>query len=107
MAFSTMVGADLGYPFACRSDDSAPGQRFVALISGAVALQVAALAFPPLRAVLGLPRALSLLEVGGFAAGLLLPWATAPRAGGELIVRPGRAHADDESHRVPSSGRPG
>ena len=93
MAFSTMVGTNLGYPFACRSTDAAPDRRFFTLISSGVALQVAALAFPPLRGVLGLPQAFSLLEVAGFAAGMGLPWVTAGVMGGvsadEVIVRKG------------------
>ena len=93
MAFSTMVGTNLGYPFACRSTDAAPDRRFFTLISGGVALQLAALAFPPLRGLLGLPQAFSILEVAGFAAGMGLPWATAGVTGGvaadEVIVRKG------------------
>ena len=93
MAFSTMVGTNLGYPFACRSTDSAPDRRFFSLISGGVALQVAALAFPPLRGVLGLPQAFSVLEIVGFAAGIGVPWVTAGLTAGvatdEIIVRKG------------------
>jgi Ca2+-transporting ATPase len=89
VAFSTMVGTNLGYPFACRSTDAAPDRRFFTFIGSGVALQLVALAFPPLRAVLGLPQAFSLLEVGGFAAGIVLPWAGAPAAGDQIIVRYG------------------
>jgi hypothetical protein len=95
MAFSTMVGTNLGYPFACRSPDTAPDRRFFSLISGGVALQVAALAFPPLRGVLGLPRAFSFLEIVGFAAGVGIPWVTAGLTAGadDVIVRQGNGAA--------------
>ena len=105
MAFSTMVGTNLGYPFVCRSTDTAPDRRFFALISSGVALQAAALAFPPLRGLLGLPQAFSLLEVAGFAGGLLLPWAVGAARSDDLIVRRGVASAA-EHVRVAAFERP-
>ena len=89
MAFSTMVGTNLGYPFTCRATDAAPGRRFFTLIGSGVVLQVAALAFPPLRAVLGLPQAFSAVEAAGFVVGMGLPWAMAGTSRGDVIARSG------------------
>ena len=105
VAFSTMVGTNLGYPFACRSQDSVPGRRFFALISSGAALQLVALAFPPLRAVLGLPQAFSLLEVGGFAAGVLLPWVGGHTVREEIIVRQERTPPADVRSRRNTLGQ--
>ncbi|XXF80827.1 cation-transporting P-type ATPase [Myxococcaceae bacterium GXIMD 01537] len=79
LAFGSLTAAQLGYAAVCRapkrlrratSGDDA--WRFPVFLGGAAALQSAALTFPPLRGMLGLPRP-SLLAFGGLAVGLLLP----------------------------------
>jgi P-type Ca2+ transporter type 2C len=78
LAFGVLVATQIGYASACRAPHEAwrPARggapRFILLMGGAVALQVAALTVPSLRSVLGLP-APSWWSAGGLATGLLLP----------------------------------
>jgi hypothetical protein len=72
-----MTAAQLSYAFTCRSDETPMEPRFVHLVGSAVALQAAALLFPPLRGLLRLPAAaaLSPIGLGGMLAGLGAPLA--------------------------------
>jgi len=107
MAFSTLMGAQLGYTGVCRSPEAAPDSRFLALVGTAVGLQVATLAVPPLRLLLGLPALATAGEVAGFAAGLAVPWVGRLLADGVEVVRfPQRARrADGREPRSAGRGR--
>jgi Ca2+-transporting ATPase len=84
-AFSALAGAELGYALACRRRGGAPDARFVRFLGGAVALHATALALPPLRAALALPRLASLGELACFGAGLAAP-ALVFRATRDLVI---------------------
>jgi Ca2+-transporting ATPase len=90
-AFSGLTGAQLGYTMTCRSPQSPPDTRFLALLGGTAGLHLAAITLPPLRRALRLPAALSPLELGAFGVGFLLPWVVARSARDQVIVRHGRA----------------
>ncbi|RKH44620.1 cation-transporting P-type ATPase, partial [Corallococcus sp. AB050B] len=79
LAFGTLTAVQLGYSAVCRAPTQArrhaptDGEwRLPAFVGGAAALHVAALTFPPLRRVLGLP-APTPLTFGGLALGFVLP----------------------------------
>jgi Ca2+-transporting ATPase len=102
-AFSTLSGAELGYTFACRAPGTAPGGRFWQLMGGAIALQAATFAFPPLRLLLGMPSLPSVTEIGGFAVGLPLPWLLARFSADTVIIRRGPA-ARPAAGALPAAG---
>lgn len=87
-AFATLAAAELGYTLLCRAPETQASPRFTRMMGLAGGVQVAALALPPLRSLLGLPVTPSWLEVAGVGAGLLVPWTLAPDS---VIVRRGRA----------------
>jgi P-type Ca2+ transporter type 2C len=87
-AFATLTALQFGYAVQCRARDAPMRPRFGALVAGSAALQLAALVLPPLRAALRLPAATP-LSLGGFAVGLLLPWATGSVA--RLVTRGGQS----------------
>ena len=88
LAFSSLVGAQLGYTFLCRAQGAAIGPRFLQLWGAAAGLQATTLLVQPLRGLLGL-GAPSVLEVGGFALDALGLWWLQRRD--EVIVREGAA----------------
>jgi Ca2+-transporting ATPase len=94
-AFSALTGAQLGYALACRAPGSPPDERFLKLLGGTAALHLGAICFPPLRAALRLPIALSPLEVAAFGAGFLFPQVTNRAARDSVVVRRGRPPEDD------------
>ena len=71
-SFATLTAAQLSYTFACRRPGVPPPPRLLQTVGGAAALQVFALAFPPLRRALHL-GAPSLLPWAGFVVGSLMP----------------------------------
>jgi Ca2+-transporting ATPase len=94
-AFGMLTAAQLGYAAVCRAprqvrtrSPAHEDQRFAAFVGGSAALQLAALTVSPLRRILGMP-APSVLTLGGFAAGLVLPKLLAS-GGGHL---PRHAHS--------------
>ncbi|MBN1205419.1 MAG: cation-transporting P-type ATPase [Myxococcaceae bacterium] len=99
LAFGVLTATQIGYASACRAAHATwrPARggspRFMMLIGGAVALQVVALTFPPLRSILGLP-ALSVWSVGGLATGLVLPRLVSGQPGWSHRVRRGRLCAN-------------
>jgi Ca2+-transporting ATPase len=93
VAFSALAGAELGYALACRSPGTRPDGQFLGLLGGTAVLHAAALVVPPLRTLLGLPAALSALELAGFGAGIVLPWAISGSRHGDVIVRRGSVRA--------------
>ncbi|MFB1481727.1 cation-translocating P-type ATPase [Corallococcus sp. RDP092CA] len=95
LAFGTLTAVQLGYSAVCRAPRearrSAPSDgewRLPAFVGGAAALHAAALTFPPLRRVLGLP-APTPLTFGGLALGLVLPAlvGAVPARGGSWVRR--------------------
>jgi P-type Ca2+ transporter type 2C len=74
-AFATLTAAQFSYALHCRPREAPMRPRFAGLVAGSAALQLAALMFAPLRAALRLPPPTA-LSLGGFAVGLVLPWAT-------------------------------
>jgi len=60
------------------------------LIGGGAGLQLLALTLPPLRTALGI-RAPVPIVLGGYAAGLALPWITRDTTSTGIVVRRGTA----------------
>ena len=89
LVFSVFCGTELGYALICRDRARPPDARFLLLLGSGAVLHLAAITLPTLRALLGLGRQVSALEVGGFTLGLALPMALAWLASDEVIVRPG------------------
>jgi Ca2+-transporting ATPase len=98
LAFSVLTAGQLGYTTLCRSPERAAHPRFARMMGLASGLQLAAISLPPLRAVLGLHGAVTTSEVIGFWAGLLLPWAFAPRD--LVIVRHGRTVPSADEYQL-------
>jgi Ca2+-transporting ATPase len=88
VAFSTLAGAELGYA-ACRAPGAPSDSRTLQLLAATAALHGLTWLVPPLRLALGLPRAVSVGEIGGFAIGAAIPWLASERLGSGVIVRHG------------------
>jgi Ca2+-transporting ATPase len=111
--FSALVGSQLGYVFACRSPSSPPpDERFIELVSAAAALHVTGICFPPVRALLRLPAAVSMAELVAFGVGLAVPAATARPSRDVRIVRKGsdsnpdaRPSENDDSNETEAASK--
>jgi Ca2+-transporting ATPase len=107
-AFSTLIGAELGYTFTCRAPGTRPDRTFWQLTGAAAGVHMATFAVPPLRMLLGMPPLPSLAEVVGFVAGLAVPWVISSATDGAVIVRRGTGgHRPSEiAGRVPAAAVP-
>ncbi len=104
-AFSALVGAQLGYAFACRSVDSEPPEdAFVGMIGATAALHLAAIAFPPFRVLLRLPPLVSATELAAFGVGFTLPYARSHSKRDIVIVRRGGARSEEEIEEEEEQG---
>jgi Ca2+-transporting ATPase len=86
IGFSALTAAQLVHTLNCRAGTSPPGSPVTGVVVGSLALQVAAMTFPPLRALLGLAP-LGLVDwalVGAAAVVPLLAGRTGRRALGGL-----------------------
>jgi Ca2+-transporting ATPase len=95
-AFGALAGAELGYALACRRPGRTPDARFVRFLGGAVALHGVALALPPLRGALALPRVASLGELAAFGAGFAAPTFVFRGSSDLVIVRRGRDRTQED-----------
>jgi len=104
LAFATLTAAQISYAGICRApqrlrgaEHAAADRRFARLIGGGAGLQLLALTLPPLRRLLGIEGGVPTL-LGGYAAGLALPWLAGGRPATTTIVRRGRARTAATPH---------